>query len=68
MGACTCPHLHSDDPEVSQAVVGTARPGQGAEEAACGGTVLCPRPTVLAAGQQCGWWWEQAALEHSSVF
>lgn len=64
-GACIVPTLHSNG---SQAMVGTAGPGHSAEEAACGSTALCPRPTALAAGQQCGWWWEQAALEHSGAF
>lgn len=51
--ACV-PTLHSDGPKVSQAMVGTAGPGHGAEEAACGSTALCSCPTALAAGQQCG--------------
>lgn len=37
--ACV-PTLHSDGPKVSQAEVGTAGPGHGAEEAACGSMVL----------------------------
>lgn len=44
------PTLHGDGPKVSQALVGTAQPGHGAEEAACGSTVLCPSPRVLTAG------------------